>query len=133
MPAFPAIYGGYYVGFGSIYNAADFAQPDVAAARMAMTFVCGAQIGWFSLGGVTYGPDLDLYCGPMGTYDFWASDEAAPIVAYLTLLANYRTAAIDYFVSGRMLMPLTFGIAPSTFTLNANASYNFGYDTRLLQ
>ena len=22
-PAFPAVYGGYYIGFGSIYNAAD--------------------------------------------------------------------------------------------------------------
>ena len=44
VPAFPAIYGGYYVGFGSVYNAADFDQPDVATARMAMTFVTGAQV-----------------------------------------------------------------------------------------
>ena len=54
VPAFPAIYGGYYVAFGSIYNAYDFVEPDVAAARMAMTFVSGVQIGWFSLGGLQH-------------------------------------------------------------------------------
>ena len=35
-PAFPAIYGGYYVGFGSIYTHNDLAlNPDVLASRMA--------------------------------------------------------------------------------------------------
>ena len=74
VPAFPAIYSGYYIGFGSIFNAADFAQPDVGAARLAENFVNGVQLGWFGMGGVTYGPDLDLQCGPMGTYDFWTSE-----------------------------------------------------------
>lgn len=67
--AFPAIYGGYYIGAGSIFNTDDFVNPDVLAARLAANFVYGVQLGWFSLGGVTSGPDYDYGCGPMGTYE----------------------------------------------------------------
>ena len=38
-PAFPAIYGGFYVGFGAIYAGADFSpNPDVLAARLSTQF-----------------------------------------------------------------------------------------------
>ena len=41
-PAFPAIYGGYFVGFGSIYTHNDLAlNPDVWASRVAASFVWG--------------------------------------------------------------------------------------------
>ena len=65
-PAFPAVYGGYFSAFGSIYTHNDLAiEPDVYASRLATSFVYGTQMGWFSLGGVDHGPDLDTRCGPM--------------------------------------------------------------------
>jgi hypothetical protein len=44
-PAFPAIYGGYFVGFGSIFTHNDLAlNPDVFASRLAASFVWGIQV-----------------------------------------------------------------------------------------
>ena len=103
------------------------AQPDVAAARLAANFVYGVQLGWFSLGGVTYGPDLDQYCGPMGTYDAWMDASSQPLVQFLQLLADSRTAAQAYFTMGRLINPITISPEPMQFSLNANASFNFGY------
>ena len=55
------------VAFGSIFGVADLSpNPDVFAARLAAQFVYGAQLGWFSLGGIDHGPKLDTKCGPMG-------------------------------------------------------------------
>jgi hypothetical protein len=125
-PAFPAIYGGYFIGFGSIFGAADLQQPDVGAARLAANFIAGAQLGWFSLGGVTYGPDLDPHCGPMGTFDLWMNESSSAEVAYLQLLSNSRTAAKEYFLNGRMLRPLEISPAPQQFVSTANVSYNAG-------
>lgn len=44
-PAFPAVYGGYFVGFGSIFTHNDLAlNPDVFASRLAASFVWGIQV-----------------------------------------------------------------------------------------
>ena len=43
VPAFPAIYGGYFVAFGAIYAGADFVNPDVVRARLAQ-FVYGSAL-----------------------------------------------------------------------------------------
>ncbi len=58
VPAFPAVYGGYYIGFGSIFNVADLEQTDVAAARLAANLVFGVQLGWFFVGGLSLCADF---------------------------------------------------------------------------
>ena len=62
-----------------------------------------------------------------GTYDFWTSPSATPVLQYLALMANYRTAVKDYFISGRMLQPLPLAIPPWTYLSNANATFNAGF------
>jgi hypothetical protein len=51
---FSAVYGGYMVPFGRIFEKPDIENPDIFAVKMAQMFVNGAQLGWFSLGG-SYG------------------------------------------------------------------------------
>eukprot|EP01065_Artemidia_motanka_P030722 TRINITY_DN36805_c0_g1_i1.p1 TRINITY_DN36805_c0_g1~~TRINITY_DN36805_c0_g1_i1.p1 ORF type:complete len:851 (+),score=223.16 TRINITY_DN36805_c0_g1_i1:62-2554(+) len=115
-PAFPAIYGGYFIGFGSIYSHADMAlNPDVLAARLAANFVYGVQLGWFSLGGVDHGPMLDHSCGPMGQYDLWMDPKHDSEVEWLRLLASSRGSMQRYFVYGRLVKPVELTPAPAVF------------------
>ena len=115
-PAFAAVYGGYYVAFGSIYTHNDLAlNPDVFASRLATSFVYGAQMGWFSLGGVDHGPDMDHKCGPMHTLDSFLSPERDPEVAFLRRLASARASVQRYFVHGRLAPPVALTPAPATF------------------
>ena len=116
VPAFPAIYGGFYVGFGAIYAGADFVNPDVVCARLAAQFVYGSALGWFSLGGVTRGPKLDTSCGPMGTERLWESEAHAPEVAFVKALVAARAAMQRYLVHGRLARPPTLERAPPTFS-----------------
>ena len=52
VPAFNAIYGGYYIGMGAIFDVGDLIpNPDAFAAKITEQFVLGAQLGWMSLGG----------------------------------------------------------------------------------
>jgi hypothetical protein len=73
VPAFSAIYGGYYIGLGAgasgiiiqgegwlmvraglVFTDDDFADEAAAfRAKLAGMFVFGAQLGWFSLGGAS--------------------------------------------------------------------------------
>lgn len=115
-PAFPAIYGGYFVGFGSIFTHNDLAlNPDVYAVRLAANFIYGAQMGWFSLGGVTHGPNLDTRCGPMYTLDSFLSPKHDPEVEFLQLLAASRGVMQRYFVHGRLVRPVQITPTPGTF------------------
>lgn len=115
-PAFPAIYGGYYSAFGSIYTHNDLAlNPDVYASRLATSFVFGAQMGWFSLGGVDHGPDLDTRCGPMHTLDAFLQQKHTPEVDFLRLLAESRGVMQRYFVHGRLVAPVAISPTPGTF------------------
>lgn len=115
-PAFPAIYGGYYSAFGSIFTHNDLAlNPDVYASRLATSFVYGAQMGWFSLGGVDHGPDLDTRCGPMHTLDAFMEEKHTPEVDYLRLLADSRSHMQRYFVHGRLMSPVIITPTPDTF------------------
>jgi hypothetical protein len=120
VPAFPAIYGGYFVGAGSIFGANDFLQSDVLAAKMAVSLVHGIQIGWFSLGGVTSGPDFDRSCGPMGTFDNWMNPANAGMVAYLRTLVSMRSFIVDYFLDGRAFPAPALNPPPRTFVANAS-------------
>ena len=114
-PAFPAVYGGFYQGFGGMVSRADFApNADVLAARLAAQFSYGSQLGWFSLGGVADGPDFDAkLCGPMGTSDLWASAAHDAEIDYLRRLADSRAAMAPYFVHGRLARPP--GVASTSF------------------
>eukprot|EP00038_Savillea_parva_P020141 m.30501 g.30501 ORF g.30501 m.30501 type:complete len:884 (+) comp4717_c0_seq1:66-2717(+) len=115
-PAFPAIYGGYFVGFGSIFTHNDLAlNPDVFASRLAASFVWGIQLGWFSLGGVDHGPNLDTRCGPMYTLDSFLDPKHDPEVAFLQLLANSRGSMSRYFVHGRLVAPVDIAPTPKVF------------------
>ena len=115
-PAFPAIYGGYFVGFGSIYTHNDLAlNPDVWASRVAASFVWGIQMGWFSLGGVDHGPDVDTQCGPMHTLDAFLDPKHDEEVDYLRLLATARGSMSRYFVHGRLGSPVTITPTPTVF------------------
>ena len=116
VPAFPAVYGGYFVGFGSIYTHNDLAlDANVLASRMAASFVYGIQIGWFSLQGVDHGPDLDTRCGPMYTQDLWMMPKHDPEVAFLQLLARSRGSMARYFVHGSLAQPVEVSPTPRTF------------------
>lgn len=102
-PVFASVYGGYYIGFGQIYLAADFDNGAVVYAdKVSTAFVLGAQLGWFSLGGTTDKP-------PMGLYDILMSSKFDAQVAYLQLLSQYRTLAADFFNYGRLMKPVTIG------------------------
>jgi hypothetical protein len=51
VPAFPAVYGGYFVGFGAQWYQLDFDDHDWWRGKLAATFVTGTQMGWFSITG----------------------------------------------------------------------------------
>ena len=122
-PAFAAIYGGYYVGFGAIYAGADFApNPDVLAARLATQFVYGSQLGWFSLGGVTHGDRLDHQCGPMGTAALWADPKHAAELSFLKGLVRMRARLGRYLTYGRLVQPVVVSPAPATFVSPPSAT-----------
>eukprot|EP00937_MAST-01D_sp_MAST-1D-sp2_P001008 g1008.t1 len=121
-PAFAAVYGGYYVAFGAVYTHNDLAlDPNVFASRLATSFVYGAQMGWFSLGGVFSGPDLDTTCGPMHTLEQFLSPERDAEVAFLRTLAAARGAMQRYFVHGRLAAPVRVQPPPRTFMAPAQA------------
>ena len=111
-PAFAAVYGGYNVFFGDIYSAAELAHPDVLCAKLAVTFCAGTQVGWFSLGGVTHGPDLDKGCGEMGQLELWMDPKHDPEVAFLRKIASSRAQARDFVAFGRLGHPPTRVGAP---------------------
>jgi hypothetical protein len=60
------------VAFGDIFNAADLDDELPLSARMIAQFVYGSQMGWFSLGGVTSGPNVDTG---------WVHSGCRPLVA----------------------------------------------------
>ncbi|EDQ92033.1 uncharacterized protein MONBRDRAFT_22789 [Monosiga brevicollis MX1] len=126
VPAFPAIYGGYFVGFGDIFNAEDLADQDPLMARVVAQFVYGAQLGWFSLGGVTSGPDVDTSCGKMGEYDLWMSESSDAIVAAVEYYGNLRVCLLEYLAHGRILAPPSLSPAPAEFMAVETAVQNAG-------
>lgn len=107
-PAFPAIYGGYYVGFGAQWYQLDFEDHDWWCGKLAATFVTGTQMGWFSLLGISDDP-LDS-CGNMAVNDLLLDIANADLIEFLKKLATQRTALVDYFVDGHMIRSL--GMSP---------------------
>ena len=117
VPVFPAIYGGYMMGFGAIFTVADLVDNTDSgyATLLAAQFVHGAQLGWMSLGGTSDDP-------PMGLYDYLMADEYEAEVDWLRLLATTRAVLSDYFLYGReMRQP--------PFVVNVTYSSNTASDT----
>ena len=104
-PAFVAVYGGYTLFFGDIYSAEDLRFPDLLCARLAGTFVAGTQVGWFSLGGVVRGANVDTRCGMMGEESQWLSPKHDPEVLFLKKIATARASVREYLVHGRLGLP----------------------------
>lgn len=118
LAPFPLPPGGLFIGFGEIFNAGDLIldSGNPLCAKLAKQFVYGAQMGWFSLGGVTHGPDVDTVCGKMGTYDDWMDPSADNVVGFLGLLVNLRAASMEFLQHGRALAAPPLNPLPYTFT-----------------
>lgn len=113
-PAFPAIYGGYYVGFGAQWYQLDFDDHDWWCGKLAATFVTGTQMGWFSLLGISDDP-LDS-CGNMAVNDLLLDDANADLIDFLKILAKQRGALVDYFVDGHLIRSLGMSPLPQILT-----------------
>ena len=102
MNAFPAIYGGYYLGFGAEWFRADFEDHDWFCGKLSKHFAAGSQLGWFSLVGIANDPQDS--CGPMGVGDLLMASENDDLIAFLRLLLNARRhVLLDYFVDGHLM------------------------------
>lgn len=110
VPAFPAIYGGYYIGFGSEWFRADFEDHDWWCSKLATTFAAGSQIGWFSLIGMIDDPEET--CGPMGVGDLLLSESNADLVHFMQMIVSARAVVVDYLVDGRIFRPLMMSPEP---------------------
>jgi hypothetical protein len=95
VPAFAAIYGGYYTAMGAVFYQNDFVNPDVFAAKIAKQFMFGAMLGWFSLGG------RNNTKFPVALFDILMSPDYSSEVLYLKLLSDARTFLVPHLMLGR--------------------------------
>ena len=97
VPVFPAVYGGYMVGFGAIFTIADLQDADAGfATTLAGQFVHGAQLGWMSLGGTQDDP-------PMGLYDLLMDRAYDAEVEWVRQLALMRARVAEWVTHGRLM------------------------------
>ena len=126
VPVFPAVYGGYMLGFGAIFTVADLVERTDSgyATLLAAQFVHGSQLGWMSLGGTQDEP-------PMGLYDLLMAPQYEAEMHWLTRLGTLRGWWSDYFLYGREMREPPFvvsipadSIAPPIFLYSAWLLYN---------
>ena len=100
VPVFPAVYGGYYTGFGAIFTVDDLQNNADGgfATTLAAQFVYGAQLGWMSLGGTTDDP-------PMGLFDLLMSSAHDAEIDWLRRLALTRARVVEWVTHGRLMRP----------------------------
>jgi hypothetical protein len=113
-PAFPVIYGGYYVGFGAQWYQLDFDDHDWWCGKLAATFVTGTQMGWFSLLGVSNDP-LDS-CGNMAVNEMLLDEKNSDLIDFLKKLTSHRSALVDYFIDGHLIRSLAMNPLPQIKT-----------------
>jgi hypothetical protein len=117
VPAFQAVYGGYVLAVGAEFFRQDLTpDPDVFAAKVAVQFSFGAQMGWFSLGG------RDNQQPPMGVYDLLMSHMYDAEVAYLRALSRAKQIAARWFNFGRALRPLALAVNRTVATTAAGVA-----------
>ena len=98
VPAFPALYGGFYIAMGAEFFTTDFTpMPDVFSAKVARMFLFGAQLGWFSLGG------RDNQSPPMGIYGQLMDAQFDTEVAFLSHLARTKLLLNPWLQHGRAM------------------------------
>ena len=116
IPVFPAVYGGYMIGFGAIFTVADLVDNTDSgyATLLAAQFVYGAQLGWMSLGGTTDEP-------PMGLYDYLIMEQYEAELDWLRRLGTMRGLLSDYFLHGREMRQPPF-VVNVTYNSTAAAS-----------
>jgi hypothetical protein len=126
------IYGGYYIGFGAIWNRADFEDHDWWCSKLAAMFTTGSQMGWFSLAGMENDSEDD--CGPMGVGDLFMKSSNDDLVSFMNQLSTARTAANDFFVNGHVARPPQLHPFPAVkvFTSSFDKSQR-DYDTVVVQ
>ena len=100
VPAFAAIYGGYYTAMGAVFYQTDFSNPDVFAAKVAKQFMFGAMLGWFSLGG------RDNAKPPVALYDILMSPAYNSEVLYVKMLSDARAFLVPHLMLGRTMRDL---------------------------
>jgi hypothetical protein len=113
-PAFPAIYGGYYVGFGAQWYQLDFQDHDWWCGKLAATFVTGTQMGWFSLLGISDDP-LDS-CGNMALNELLTDEESSDLIDFLKKLTKQRDVLVDYFIDGHLIRSVGMNPLPQIQT-----------------
>jgi hypothetical protein len=119
VPAFAAIYGGFYTAMGAVFYQTDFINPDVFAAKVAKQFLFGAMLGWFSLSG------RDNAHPPVALYDILMSPAHDSEVLYVKLLSDARAYLLPYLMLGRATRDLPVLVNSSairTDSILANAS-----------
>jgi hypothetical protein len=121
-PAFPLVYGGYYVGFGAIWNRYDFSDHDWWCSKLGSMFITGSQLGWFSLIGIDNDPQDS--CGPMGVGDLMLDSNNDDLINFLRVVARSRYAVVDYLVHGSITRPPVLSPEP---TVQLFSTYD--YDT----
>jgi len=114
VPAFPVVYGGYYVGLGAEWFRADWQDHDWWCGKLAQTFSAGTQMGWFSLAGRA--PDPQDSCGPMGVSDLLLAPEHRTLVDFLKRLASYRTLSLSHMFDGSLARPPVLSPPPRVHT-----------------
>ena len=116
VPAFAAIYGGYYTAMGAVFYQTDFINPDVFAAKIAKQFMYGAMLGWFSLGG------RDNAKPPVALYDLLMSPSHDSEVMYLKLLSDARAFLVPHLMLGRVMRDLPVVVNGSAYSAAAAAA-----------
>lgn len=113
-PAFPVIYGGYYVGFGAEWFRADFEDHDWWCAKLSAGFLSGSQMGWFSLIGID--PNPEDQCGPMGVGDLILSADSDDLITFMKKLSTMRaqSTVLPYIIDGRIARPVVMNPVPPT-------------------
>ena len=110
VPAFPALYGGYYLAMGAEFFTTDFApgNADVFSAKVGRMFAFGAQLGWFSLGG------RDNQSPPMGIYELLMDAAYDAEVAFLSLLSRTKLLLNPWLQHGRAMRELVVAVNGTT-------------------
>mmetsp|Transcript_14729 Transcript_14729/g.30289 ORF Transcript_14729/g.30289 Transcript_14729/m.30289 type:complete len:787 (+) Transcript_14729:3-2363(+) len=102
VPAYASVYGGYYNAFGAEFYASEFKDLQYLKAKLAKQLVYGAQLGWFSLGGIE-----DDTCGEMGLVELFMDDEYDEVNDWIVSMANARGNWRKYFLEGRAVQDVS--------------------------
>ena len=103
-PAFAAVYGGYYVGFGAEWFLTDFEDSNWFCGKLSAMMTSGAQMGWFSL--ISIVDDPTDSCGDMGVGSAFLDPANSDISDFVHLLATERIKIVSYVVDGHLARPV---------------------------